>query len=452
MRQWGRPSATIKQNRLVVAESSAGVPPAVRMREEWSYLPDGRWIQRIVSTNNGSSYVPQYTNRYVWDGKVLLAVLDHTNGLVLSFMRGLDLSGSEQGAGGVGGLLAVRVGPAGPSGLTGSTHFVAFDGNGNVSALVSASDGNETAWYEYGPFGELIRATGPMAKTNPFRFSTKYQDDESDLVYYGYRYYNPSTGRWLSRDPVAENDGPNIYAFLRNDSLNKIDFLGLEWIIERFGQPRAFAYVRCGDNDTWDALARKLHLDTSDYQRWAQTGDQKPIEGKRYTIPNTIYVDFGELKVLDQVPINIISIWRSMAQRDKAAWASKGFRVSMNEGVIDEEITGHLASRDIYGYVYIGHGAESAIINTYSHLGDEISGVIPDRYTGHGIAFMNLKSCYSADRFPVPGRHYRFNAWESNVATRGWFTGYTGLVNTLNEVFLWATTRGKNDGGISGPP
>ena len=35
---------------------------------------------------------------------------------------------------------------------------------------------------EYGPFGEFIRATGPMAKANPFRFSTKYQDDETDLV------------------------------------------------------------------------------------------------------------------------------------------------------------------------------------------------------------------------------------------------------------------------------
>ena len=42
-----------------------------------------------------------------------------------------------------------------------------------------------------------------MAKANPFRFSTKYQDDEPDL-YYGYRYYNPSTGRWINRDPLDE--------------------------------------------------------------------------------------------------------------------------------------------------------------------------------------------------------------------------------------------------------
>ena len=55
-----------------------------------------------------------------------------------------------------------------------------------------------------GPFGEVLRATGPMAKANPFRFSTKYQDDETDLLYYGYRYYSASTGRWLSRDPISE--------------------------------------------------------------------------------------------------------------------------------------------------------------------------------------------------------------------------------------------------------
>jgi RHS repeat-associated protein len=55
-----------------------------------------------------------------------------------------------------------------------------------------------------GPFGELIRTTGPMAKGSPFRFSTKYQDDETDLLYYGYRFYNVSTGRWVSRDPMDE--------------------------------------------------------------------------------------------------------------------------------------------------------------------------------------------------------------------------------------------------------
>jgi RHS repeat-associated protein len=104
---------------------------------------------------------------------------------------------------------------------------VAFDGNGNVMGLVNAANGSVVAQYEYGPFGEVIRATGPMAKVNPFRFSTKYQDDETDLLYYGYRYYDPSTGRWKSRDPIEEQGGLNLYGFVSNEPSGLIDYLGL---------------------------------------------------------------------------------------------------------------------------------------------------------------------------------------------------------------------------------
>jgi RHS repeat-associated protein len=106
--------------------------------------------------------------------------------------------------------------------------FVAFDGNGNVAALADAASTNILAHYEYGPFGELLRATGPMAKANPFRFSTKYQDDETDLMMYPARPYNPSTGHWLSRDPAEEEQGgPNLYGFVGNDPVGSVDYLGL---------------------------------------------------------------------------------------------------------------------------------------------------------------------------------------------------------------------------------
>jgi RHS repeat-associated protein len=67
-----------------------------------------------------------------------------------------------------------------------------------------------------------------MAKANLCRFSTKYQDDETDLVYYGQRYYNASTGRWLSRDPLAENGGNDIYCALGNAPEDFIDPFGLK--------------------------------------------------------------------------------------------------------------------------------------------------------------------------------------------------------------------------------
>ncbi len=100
------------------------------------------------------------------------------------------LSGSMQGAGGVGGLLEV-------SGYGSATTncFPAFDGNGNGAALIPAADGTVAANYEFAAFGEPVRVTRVVARNNPFRFSTKYADDESDLLYYGYGYYKASL-RW----------------------------------------------------------------------------------------------------------------------------------------------------------------------------------------------------------------------------------------------------------------
>ncbi|MBM3878363.1 MAG: RHS repeat-associated core domain-containing protein [Verrucomicrobia bacterium] len=85
--------------------------------------------------------------------------------------------------------------------------------NGNIAALVNAADGSTSARYEYGPFAEPVRVTGSLAKANPFRFSTKWTDNEAGPLYYGYRYYNPTTGRWLSRDPIEEEGGRSLYAF-----------------------------------------------------------------------------------------------------------------------------------------------------------------------------------------------------------------------------------------------
>ena len=65
-----------------------------------------------------------------------------------------------------------------------------------------------------------------MAKANLLRFSTKYQDDETGDLYYGLRYYNASTGRWLSKDPIGELGGPNLYGFLLSAPTLGWDYLG----------------------------------------------------------------------------------------------------------------------------------------------------------------------------------------------------------------------------------
>ncbi|WP_353568649.1 RHS repeat-associated core domain-containing protein [Haloferula sargassicola] len=132
------------------------------------------------------------------------------------YQWGLDLSGSLQGAGGVGGLLAVKIGSA--------LHYPQYDGNGNVTEYLSSS-GAASASFMYDAYGNTIRDTDTPG-TFDIRFSTKRQDAESELYYYGYRYYDPVTGRWPSRDPIGERGGMNLYGFVGNNGVNWVDTLG----------------------------------------------------------------------------------------------------------------------------------------------------------------------------------------------------------------------------------
>jgi RHS repeat-associated protein len=212
------------ENRLIAVVSLPGAPVASQYSNIFTYDYMGRRIQKMVSTNSGSGWAVPSTNKYVYDGWNLVAILDGYNNVLQTFTWGTDLSGMMQGAGGVGGLITMTV----CAGTNAGTYFICYDGNGNVVALVNAPNGTIAANYEYGPFGELIRATGPLAKVNPFMFSTKFYDWETSLYYYGYRYYNPSTGRWLSRDPIAEKGGLNLYGFVRNSPIGRFDVLGLQ--------------------------------------------------------------------------------------------------------------------------------------------------------------------------------------------------------------------------------
>ncbi len=134
-----------------------------------------------------------------------------------------------QGAGGVGELLSVA------DSVTGDLWYSSFDTNGNVSEYLDDM-GAVVAPHEYSPFGRVIASSG-SPDNFAFRFSTKYQDDETDLLYYGFRYYDPETGRWASRDPIEERGGLNLYGFVGNDGVNQWDYLGQNGINPGFPVP-----------------------------------------------------------------------------------------------------------------------------------------------------------------------------------------------------------------------
>jgi RHS repeat-associated protein len=114
------------------------------------------------------------------------------------------------------------------------------EGRGGEVAVAGSPDAKAVPQCGYGPFAQVIRTARPMAKASPFRLSTKRHDGESELLYYGYRYYNASTGRWISRDPLEHhtlsqrNPAPRQrravivdYAFCANKPTQSIDTQGL---------------------------------------------------------------------------------------------------------------------------------------------------------------------------------------------------------------------------------
>ncbi|MGH7978866.1 MAG: RHS repeat domain-containing protein [Limisphaerales bacterium] len=259
---------------------------------------DGLMRKRIEQnfTWNGSGWTQTNETLYVYDGILVLQERDGNDEPMTTYTRGIDLlaapesgvgvSGTLQGAGGIGGLLArsdnQKIVPAvlcpnNPNPQNVVTSYYFSDGRGNVIALVSPTRA-VLARYEYDPFGNLISKNGPMADMNKYRFSSKEWEGNAGLYYYGYRFYDPNLQRWVNRDPLDEpgfetlqlvnqpllmrklrlgiNDSevrfflamalqsgvsggpnwpaelletPNLFNFIGNGALNGIDPYGLEW-------------------------------------------------------------------------------------------------------------------------------------------------------------------------------------------------------------------------------
>ena len=235
-----------------------------------TYIYDGlgRQVERIDSVVGGATT----GTRYVYDGWRAveeLASSSSTWALSCSYTRGIDLSRTPEGAGGIGGLLA----RATPNGGTWTAATYAYDGNGNVTDLFN-DNGINAAHYTYGPFGERLTATGALADVNTVQFSSKERDAFTAFYYYGLRYYNPSTGRWLSRDPIAEKGGVNLYGMVGNNPINWVDSLGLDSNASTF---RIGPFSSTSFSDSFNSLtpeeqdATRVHEDVHAYDPNQQT-------------------------------------------------------------------------------------------------------------------------------------------------------------------------------------
>ena len=218
------------RNMLVEADTQNYATAPEGWHITFDYDSEGRRFRKNIThrtTNNGVAQMTQETVTFLWKGWDLVYER-HTDpyGNFLyerKYVWGADLGGSPGSLGGAGGLLVMRE----TRGQTTTDYYPLYDGCGHVVAL-SDSNGNLVASYAYGPFGELISASGSMAATNPWCWATKYYDSETGLYYFGHRYYDPATGQWLNREPLGEDESLNLYAYCHNDPVNGVDARGME--------------------------------------------------------------------------------------------------------------------------------------------------------------------------------------------------------------------------------
>ena len=193
----------------------------ITLAGQWKsdFVYDGLNRRRIAKdyTWNGSTWVKTNETRYIFDGYLLMQERDTNNNVLVTYTRGLDLSGTLDQAGGIGGLLA-------RTDTNGSTFYHA-DGVGNVTALIDGSE-NIVARYLYNPFGKIIGQWGTMANANTMQFSSMSQKRE--IILYPFRGYEPNFQRFFNIDPIQEAGGINLYRFVHNNPLNWIDPWGLE--------------------------------------------------------------------------------------------------------------------------------------------------------------------------------------------------------------------------------
>ena len=177
----------------------------------YSYDFMSRRVRKIV---NG------VTNNFVYDGWNLISeiTVGGAQSITNRYLWGLDLSGTQQGAGGIGGLLSVA--------RNGVTYYPCYDANGNITDYVD-QNGVVAAHQEYDAYGNTVVSSGLMVNDFNFWFSSKYLDRETGLYSFGLRYYAPEFGRFLSCDPARESTIGNQYGYLFNNSFYGIEFLGL---------------------------------------------------------------------------------------------------------------------------------------------------------------------------------------------------------------------------------
>jgi len=197
---------------------------------DYVHDPLGR---RIAKKVNGS-----VTEKYLWQGLTrLLAVFDGTDNLIMRF----EYADARM-----------------PVAMTmnSSTYYLTYDQVGSLR-IVADTAANVLKRIEYDSFGNIIQDTNPEFQI-PFGFAGGLHDRDTGLVRFGYRDYDPDTGRWTAKDPIGFAGGDtDLYGYCLNDPVNCVDPTGefaattalAVVAVATFGY-QAYKAIKTGDEST----------------------------------------------------------------------------------------------------------------------------------------------------------------------------------------------------------
>ena len=108
---------------------------------------------------------------------------------------------------------------------SGADYYYHFTDHLGSVRRTRAHDKTSVATYEYKPYGALHQETGSLDLN--IGYTGHFWDPDIQQYYAPFRYYSPTTARWLTRDPMGMIDGPNLYGYGKGNPTSKKDFYGL---------------------------------------------------------------------------------------------------------------------------------------------------------------------------------------------------------------------------------
>jgi RHS repeat-associated protein len=226
------------ENRLLSATVPSGTSTSTNVT--FRYDPFGRRIEKIA---------PSGATVYLYDGANVVAEVSTAGIVAASYVQGAGIDEP----------LAMQRG--------GYVGYYNADALGSVTSLTNTA-GKTISSYVYRAFGSTTATEGIF---NPFRYTAREQDPETDLYYYRARYYDPSIGRFLSEDPIRFWGGVDFYKYVENDPVNSTDpsgnkthwhgyWCGGNWtggLEEEYNPDHVKLYLQPKDGDLLDAACMR---------------------------------------------------------------------------------------------------------------------------------------------------------------------------------------------------